>query len=172
MDKSALPRTDRAGPLFVYGTLQFPEVLQAVLLRVPRLDPAQAPGHRVVRLDGRIYPGLVKAAGSARGFLIGDLTAAEWRILDEFEGDEYDVLPVGVVHRDGAPAGAGGSRPAGRPQVRQGARGALTYACRASAGPMDADWSAEHFARTHLPAYAEECAAWRRLLGEQAPGTR
>ncbi|WP_084522446.1 gamma-glutamylcyclotransferase family protein [Nocardia inohanensis] len=130
--------------LFVYGTLQFPKVLVELLGRAPDLTPAVLPGRRAAALPGRAYPGLVSASsGSTAGFLLTGLTAGEWRVLDAFEDDEYDLIPVSVH--------------AGDREVY-----AWTYSWIAEVLPED--WSAVAFAADHLPRYAEKCAAWRRDL--------
>ena len=78
--------------LFVYGTLQFAVVLEAVIGRVPALAPAAVVGWRVAALPGRVYPGLVPAALGARavGQVLSGLTAGEWAALDAFEGASYE----------------------------------------------------------------------------------
>lgn len=97
--------------LFVYGTLQDPDLLALVLGRA--VDPrnvlaAVAPGHRAVCLPGRTYPGLRRTPGAAAaGQLLLGLSRSELKLLDAFEGDEYrrDVLPVivdGELHRAAA----------------------------------------------------------------------
>ena len=79
--------------LFVYGTLQDPDVLGAVLGRqvdVTRLKRALAPGYRAVAYPGRVYPALVPCAGTAAtGLLVEGLTPLDMAVLDAFEGDEY-----------------------------------------------------------------------------------
>ncbi|WP_431046364.1 gamma-glutamylcyclotransferase family protein [Streptomyces sp. P1-3] len=83
--------------LFAYGSLQFPEVLTALLGRVPERSAASAPGWRAARLARRDYPGLVPAEGqTAPGLLLTGLTPDEWRILDAFEDAEYELrrLPL------------------------------------------------------------------------------
>src|SRR5712671_5682844 len=77
--------------LFVYGTLLFPEVLRALLDRLPNRVPASAPGWRVVALPGRVYPGLVRDTETATGLVLTDLGAHEWQILDTFEDELYDL---------------------------------------------------------------------------------
>ncbi|MGW5573281.1 gamma-glutamylcyclotransferase family protein [Nocardia thailandica] len=115
--------------LFAYGTLQFPQVLSPLLGRCPRLSPLTLSGWRAAALTGRVYPGLVADAGArVRGRLLHGLTAAEWRVLDDFEGPEY-----ALVRPDPA-----------RPEV-------LTYRWL---GPvLDADWSTAEFAAGHLPGF-------------------
>ncbi|MGW0249487.1 gamma-glutamylcyclotransferase family protein [Nocardia goodfellowii] len=125
--------------LFVYGTLQFPEVLTVLLGRCPELVPAELPGWRVAALPGRVYPGLVREPGAlARGMLLCGLEPAEWLVLDSFEDDEYDLRPVVL---DG--------------------RAAWTYVWTAAASPDH--WYAAAFAATHLADFLPHCAQWRRF---------
>ncbi|XVQ10682.1 gamma-glutamylcyclotransferase family protein [Spirillospora sp. CA-255316] len=124
--------------LFVYGTLRFPEILEILLGRVPRLAPAAVTGWRVRALPGVTYPGLVADPdATAEGVLISGLTEAEQRLLDAFEGDPYEpaVLPL-----------AGG---AGR---------ARAYVWRGATEPYD--WDPGHFAEHALAEFAESCRAW------------
>jgi gamma-glutamylcyclotransferase (GGCT)/AIG2-like uncharacterized protein YtfP len=77
--------------LFVYGSLQFPEVLFALLDRVPPHTPAQAPGWRATALPERVYPGLVPADSTATGYLLTEITAQERQVVDAFEDPVYDL---------------------------------------------------------------------------------
>ncbi|WP_235828508.1 gamma-glutamylcyclotransferase family protein [Actinomadura rubteroloni] len=133
--------------LFVYGTLQFPDVLRALIGRVPEHEAASAAGWRAAALPGRVYPGLVPAAATVRGVLLSGLALAEWRILDAFEGPGYDREPVLLL--DGRSAWV------------------YTYPLEAEVG--DDDWSSAAFADRHLPAYVERCAVWRARHGRERP---
>ncbi|WP_051022758.1 gamma-glutamylcyclotransferase family protein [Nocardia pneumoniae] len=125
--------------LFVYGTLQFPEVLDVLLGRIPSLEPAELTGWRAAALPRRIYPGLVVAPdGLTRGAVLSGLTAAEWMILDAFEDDEYDLRRVRVGDRVGP---------------------VWTYVWTAAADP--ADWQRDRFAAEHLTHFAARSARWR-----------
>jgi len=126
-------------PLFVYGSLLFPEVLQVLLGRVPHSIDASAPGWRVAALHDRVYPALVPGPGSARGLLLIDLSQAEWQVLDDFEAKMYDLRLIALS--DG----------------RQG----LAYVCDDAAEACSHDWDRNRFASDHLPAYVERCAVWR-----------
>ncbi|TYC18764.1 gamma-glutamylcyclotransferase [Actinomadura syzygii] len=126
--------------LFVYGSLQFPEVLFALIDRVPDHEPAAAKGWRVATLPERVYPGLIPADDTALGHLLTGLTPDEWRVLDAFEDPVYELVRIDLV--DG--------------------RHGWTYACATATDVGPDDWSAEAFEAEHLPAYVERCAAWRR----------
>ncbi|MGW4030713.1 gamma-glutamylcyclotransferase family protein [Streptomyces sp. NPDC004838] len=122
--------------LFVYGTLQFPEVLRALLGRVPRTAPATASGWRPAVLDHRVYPGLVAADQDVSGLLLDDLNREEWRALDTFEGDEYDLRQIPLT--DGTHGWA--------------------YVWPGS-DVLPENWDPAHFRTHHLTAYAARCRA-------------
>jgi Gamma-glutamyl cyclotransferase, AIG2-like len=136
--------------LFVYGTLLFPEVLVALLDRVPGTAPASAPGWRVAALPGRPYPGLIPGGGPARGLLLTDLRQDEWRTLIAYEGELYDLRGL---------------------QLSNGRR-SLAFVW--SGGPVsEGDWDPKGFERHQLPRYMEGCAAWRHSrssAGADHPG--
>jgi gamma-glutamylcyclotransferase (GGCT)/AIG2-like uncharacterized protein YtfP len=76
--------------LFAYGTLERPELIGALIGRVPAAARAQLPGHRRGRLSGRPYPGLaVDLADAIDGTLYFGLTPRELGLLDRYEGLEY-----------------------------------------------------------------------------------
>ncbi|MFI0219088.1 gamma-glutamylcyclotransferase family protein [Streptomyces lydicus] len=132
--------------LFCYGTLQFDAVLMALLGRIPKRVSASAPGYRAAALEDRVYPGLVigGAADAASGVVLTDLSREEWRILDAFEDDRYDLREV--LLSDGA-SGWAYVWPAG--------------------GVRAEDWDAAEFEARHLPTYAARCA---RLAPKLASG--
>ncbi|MFG3263406.1 gamma-glutamylcyclotransferase family protein [Streptomyces bobili] len=137
------------GPLelFVYGTLQFDAVLKALLGRIPEQSQVSAPGYRAAALEGRVYPGLVLRAfgGSAPGLVLLDLSKEEWRILDAFEDERYDLHEVTLSN------------------------GQLGLAYVWPGGDVrDDDWDAAEFEERHLTEYAARCArlAPRLVAGE------
>ncbi|WP_069160094.1 gamma-glutamylcyclotransferase family protein [Nocardia altamirensis] len=128
--------------LFAYGTLQFPEVLEVLLDRVPDLSPTTAPGWRVAALPDRVYPGLVPGTDSvAHGVLLSGLTAGEWAILDAFEDDEYDLRPIALADKP---------------------LQAYSYIWTAPAAQHN--WRPQHFATDHLHHFVTRAAEWRRGL--------
>ncbi|GAA2088427.1 hypothetical protein GCM10009801_52070 [Streptomyces albiaxialis] len=133
-----------ADVLFVYGTLRFPRILTALLGRVPTGTPAVVSGWRAAALNDRPYPGLVEAPGGrASGLLLAGLTVREWRILDDFEDDEYDLrkLPLDGPQHDGTP----------------GTGWAYTWESPDAIRPED--WDADAFASGLLDAYAARLEA-------------
>src|SRR6266581_1070070 len=78
--------------LFAYGTLQFPGILSALLRRVPEHAPGTVTGWRVAALAARTYPGIVPASqATATGILVTGLTPGEWRLIDTYEDDSYEL---------------------------------------------------------------------------------
>lgn len=83
--------------LFAYGTLQFPEVVKKLTGRTFRSIPARLEGFKRCRVKNCDYPALVSAEGSQTlGMLLIDVDMASWKILDNFEGDEYLRIAVRV----------------------------------------------------------------------------
>lgn len=120
------------GPLFAYGTLQVPEVLRALLGRVPAATPATAVGWRAAALTDRVYPGLVAMPGeSVAGLLLTDLSAAEWRVIDAYEDDQYSLERIAL--RDG--------------------RFGWTYRWTETATVADRAWSLADFRTRHLGSF-------------------
>jgi gamma-glutamylcyclotransferase (GGCT)/AIG2-like uncharacterized protein YtfP len=135
-------RSADSAPLFVYGTLLFPDVLHILIGRDPARTPATVPGWRVATIPGRIYPTLIPdPAATARGHLLTDLTDAEWQILDAFEADEYHFTRL-------HPAGT-------HPH-------AWAYTAPDPDVIPPTPWNPDTFAAVHLPAYLDRCAAWCR----------
>ena len=88
-------------PLFVYGTLLFPEILEVVLGRVPDFkDGILSDYHRFNIHDGintRLYPAISNQPGGlVEGRLLLDLSYDERQVLDAYEGREYFKKTVQV----------------------------------------------------------------------------
>ena len=89
--------------LFTYGTLQYAEVIEAVLGRRPERRRGRAAG--LVRYGVRhaCYPGALSRPGCwLTGIVWRDLQAAEWWQLDRFEGSLYQRTSCIVHDGDGA----------------------------------------------------------------------
>lgn len=134
------PPLEEAKSLFVYGSLLFPEVLEAILGRVPDSRQAATWGWRVARLNNRSYPVLTPNDGIAHGRVLTDLSYEEWRTIDEFEDSAYELRPIGLV--DGSSA--------------------LAYLCRESPATVLPNWSIEEFKASELSDYVSMCRKWRR----------
>lgn len=84
--------------MFFYGTLRHLPLLELVLGRLPRLEPATLPGHAVVWAKAQAFPLVVERAGAqAQGVLVRDLSQADRAALDFYEGGfAYALQPVSV----------------------------------------------------------------------------
>ena len=81
--------------LFAYGTLMFPAIINSVIGRVPRGQPAVVKGYRRLVVLGEQFPGLVRdGQEDVPGLLYQDLTAEEWKRLSAFEDEFYDLQEV------------------------------------------------------------------------------
>lgn len=126
----------------------FPEVLEALLDRVPHRSPVTVESWRTAALPGRVYPALVRAPGRrADGMLLTGLTTGDWTVLDAYEDDLYDL-----AHLD----------------LREGGQ-AWTYVAPDGGPALDEDWSAAEFAG-HLDRYVANCRAWRVRYEAAADG--
>jgi gamma-glutamylcyclotransferase (GGCT)/AIG2-like uncharacterized protein YtfP len=137
-----LAGTPAGAALFAYGTLQFTEILGVLLGRLPEHRPGAAAGWRAAALDGRVYPGLVRADATVTGRVITGLTDEELRVIDEYESGPYELV---------------------RLTLDDGSEG-WTYAWTELAAVLPQDWSARDFAAQHLPAFAEACRVWREAF--------
>lgn len=76
--------------LFCYGTLCAPEIMRAVIGRVPSARLAVLPAFACYRVSGKAYPGVMAdPAASTEGLLYTGLTDVELKKLDAYEGGEY-----------------------------------------------------------------------------------
>lgn len=126
------------GDLFAYGTLQFPEVLRALLGRIPDSSPVTLDGWRAAALARRPYPGLVPANTAVPGILLTGLGADEQEVLDEYESGPYDLRELSLT--DGRPA--------------------WSYVWTDASCVLGSDWSADEFAAEHLSGFVMNVGAW------------
>lgn len=137
----------RARRVFVYGTLQFPDVAEVVTGRCLEGEPARLDGFARYQVRGEPFPGIVPAEGATVPGLVYDgIDAAAWDRIDDFEGALYRREPVRVVRlSDGALLDA------------------LTYVVRPRWRPMlrNRDWDVAAFDRY-----------WRAYYTGRRPGSR
>ncbi len=87
--------------LFVYGTLLAPEIIHAVIGRVPKSQPCTLSGYARFTVRQQVYPGIIERAGGlVDGALYRGIRAEEWQQLDEYEGSLYVRRSVRVVFDD------------------------------------------------------------------------
>ena len=133
--------------LFVYGTLEIPEIVTALIGREPAAERARLPGFARGLVHGRPYPAIRDQPGAeTSGILYEGVTGRELRLLDRFEGTLYERRRVRVR------SGAGERLAAETYVVKRRHRHVI------SARP----WDAERFARRYLDEYVAHCAALRR----------
>jgi gamma-glutamylcyclotransferase (GGCT)/AIG2-like uncharacterized protein YtfP len=138
----------RSERLFAYGTLQFPDVLEALIGLRPPLAPARACGWRAAPLVGRPYPGLVRdEAATAVGVVVPGVTASEWALLDAFEGEFYRAALVDVG--------------TGEPTY--------TYTWLFTRDVLDGTWDRDSFLAAGLAPFVDRCHRWRAVYGSAVP---
>jgi gamma-glutamylcyclotransferase (GGCT)/AIG2-like uncharacterized protein YtfP len=137
--------SEEPAALFVYGSLRFPDVLQALLDREPANRPATVTGWRAAALRDHVYPALVPADTTATGQLLTDLSRTEWHVLDAFEDTLYDLAHL---------------------TLDDGHHG-WAYVSEASAAVLPTDWNAAEFMNRELRPYVERCRRWREWFEQQ-----
>jgi gamma-glutamylcyclotransferase (GGCT)/AIG2-like uncharacterized protein YtfP len=124
-------------PLFAYGTLQVPLVLDTLLGRVPDSVPGRVTGWRAAALPHRPYPGLVRSAGQMTcGRILTGITPHEWLLLDRFEDQGYELTPI----------------------TTDPEHTVWAYTWPHEALPRE--WMLDAFIATHLSSYIDRCHAW------------
>jgi gamma-glutamylcyclotransferase (GGCT)/AIG2-like uncharacterized protein YtfP len=92
-----MAESHRAVPLFAYGTLMFPAIVESILGRIPDRCSATIEGFRRLEVAGELFPGLVKDGGhKVEGVLYLSLSQNEWELLTAFEDDFYVLEEVTV----------------------------------------------------------------------------
>jgi nudix-type nucleoside diphosphatase (YffH/AdpP family) len=147
-------------PIFFYGSLRDPEMLELVLGRPARPVPAIAEGEATVCLSGEDYPILVPAPGQrAEGVLLDDVSAEELARIAFFEEAEYALAPITVLTAAGArealcfratrkprattlPWDFGEWRRTARPAALEATREYMAHYGRLTAEQLDAIWPA------------------------------
>lgn len=138
----------RTRTLFLYGTLQFPAVFEAVTGRPLESESAVLDGYARFRVRDEPYPAIVAAAGAhVPGVICADVDPVSLARVDRFEGEMYRRETV---------------------QVRAGREGravdAETYVIRPRWRVLlvDAPWDPDEFARRWHDTYVREGIAARR----------
>lgn len=142
-------------PLFIYGTLQDHDVLEAVLGRAGAqglLQPAGAPHFIAVTYPGQVYPALIRKEGKvAPGYLLPGLDALDWAVLDAFEGEDYRREEIAV-------------------QADSGSLRAFAYLPTRNIAPDAPVWTFEMWIAGHKPAVLETETALARALRARLSG--
>ena len=83
--------------IFVYGTLQFPEILKRLTGKTFSLKPAILNNFQRCCIKDCDYPALIQSSGAkTEGFILEDMDDISLKAIDIFEGDEYEKKEVTV----------------------------------------------------------------------------
>jgi gamma-glutamylcyclotransferase (GGCT)/AIG2-like uncharacterized protein YtfP len=130
--------------IFSYGTLQFPEVLQAVTGLHLEGEKAALDDYACYLVRGKAYPGITpEREASVEGVVYTGIGEAHFRKLDRFEGELYERVRVCVTDTQGNPLQAWTY------VIRDALRERLTRT----------PWNKEDFELEHLPAFLKKCRA-------------
>jgi hypothetical protein len=140
----------------------YPQVLHAILDRVPSNSKAVIHGFKRYNIRGQVFPGVIAAAPECKveGVLLRALTPEEMILFDEFEGDEYYKLPVQpqLIKEDGEDKNDPVTTVSASVYIWQDSLRSYLYGD---------DWDPEAFANTHLEAYVKMCTEFAHELKEQ-----
>lgn len=142
--------------VFAYGTLELPEVVEALLGRRLPGEEAVLAGYARSLVRGQCYPGIVPRPGSrTRGILYRDVEAWMLALLDRYEGALYRRRRVRV-------ACASGEALAADAWVIPMQRRSLL---------SDEPWNRALFATRHLREWTTRCRHLRREAAAIGPET-
>lgn len=133
--------------LFTYGTLEIPEVMEAVTGKAWASAEARAKGFAKFLLKGRIYPGMTAVQGSiCSGRVYYHIDSRTLEVLDAFEDEVYarECIEVEVAEGRFLPAYAYLILPRDRE-------------CLTST-----PWQPDEFMTKHLVHYLEACKSFHR----------
>lgn len=135
--------------LLSYGTLLFPEVMLALIGRVPEFQDIRIPGYARFALNGRSYPGIrrLRKDESDEEFefrLYFDLDPTAHRVIERFEDELYERAKVPVLSK-------------------RGELSAHLYLIPERLwGELSSEaWDPAVFRKEYLPRYVEECRMFR-----------
>jgi gamma-glutamylcyclotransferase (GGCT)/AIG2-like uncharacterized protein YtfP len=132
--------------LFAYGTLQVPDILQAVVGQRWQGEPAVLSGYACYRVSNKPYPAIVvDPAGAVAGVLYSGVSTRDLERLDSYEGELYERRELSVR--------AGGTL-LGAAAYVLGERHRSILSTEA--------WELAAFEREHLAAYLTRIAVTRR----------
>ena len=133
--------------LFAYGTLQFPEVIEAVCGRNFSGEPARLPGFVRLRIEGQSYPGIrAQEGGVTEGILYSGVDSDAISLLDRFEGGQYVRRSLLVETADG----------------RKGRAAVYVVAEEHLADLSGEPWDPEVFRNQDLVSFLAEFSGWQR----------
>lgn len=84
--------------IFVYGSLQSPEIIEKLTGKCFKTTRSVLPGYRLYCVKDSDYPAIIKQEHSeTNGLLIEDLDDSSLNIISFYEGDEYELQNVTVL---------------------------------------------------------------------------
>ena len=139
----------RKGSIFTYGTLEFPDIMEAVTGRSFDSVEATADGYARYLLKGRIYPGMTPVSGhKTSGRVYFEVDERSLVLLDQFEDECYMRQLILIQTAAG--------------------KWVKAYAYIIESKDKDrltADpWDKDTFAEKHLSAYLAACRGFHRTI--------
>ncbi|MCB0687557.1 MAG: gamma-glutamylcyclotransferase [Saprospiraceae bacterium] len=119
------------GSLFTYGTLMVPEIISSLLKRPLEGEPVTLLRYRRGLIRHERYPGILPSEKhSVSGVLYRNISSHEFQILNDYEGDLYQLEVVDVSHEN-----------------RQQQERAFSYVLKMEFSRLltEVEWSLDHF---------------------------
>lgn len=83
--------------IFVYGTLQSPEIVEKLTGKSFKTTRAFLPGYKLFCVKDADYPAIViNEHAETKGLIIEDVDDVSLNIISYYEGDEYEIQKVTV----------------------------------------------------------------------------
>ena len=83
--------------IFVYGSLQLPEIVKKLTGKSFKTARAVLPGYKLCRVENCDYPAIIKKENTeTKGLIIEDVDDESLNIISFYEGDEYKIQKVTV----------------------------------------------------------------------------
>ncbi len=131
--------------LFAYGTLQIPDIMEAVTGKCFPSEAAVLCDHESFLVRGHSYPGVVESPGArTTGRLFCGVDDSSLALLDRFEGYLYERRTAQVTSADGAELEA---------QIYVVPEKQRRYL---SSQP----WNVDHFLKEHFAAFRQSCRSF------------
>ncbi|MCK3683830.1 gamma-glutamylcyclotransferase family protein [Maribellus sp. YY47] len=131
--------------VFVYGSLLFPEVVEALTGTTFPMKDGILPDFRRFAISGADYPAIVFNNGSTvKGKILLNVDDRSLEILKFYEGDEYACISASI-------------------NVENKTTEALVFVWKETEERLNGNWSENHFRETLLETYISEVAPETRM---------
>jgi gamma-glutamylcyclotransferase (GGCT)/AIG2-like uncharacterized protein YtfP len=124
--------------LFVYGTLQNPEIVRALTSKSFKQDKYVLSDYAVSLVTGEHFPGMTRSPGAyASGYILYDVDEESLEMIDKWEGPNYTPTNLSILVNDQATE-------------------VVAYIW-ADGSQLEGKWSNDTYRKTHMKECIEKC---------------